>query len=208
MTAIRDTPTAAASQAAGWPGHQEPPVRYAIRDVRGRLQATLLRYPGKSFAWRAPSGQSGLGDVGVQNLPLYLSETLPRIPYDTLLVLVEGPKAADALRRQGIAVVATITGAAGTPSREVLEVLRGRPVVLWADNDSVGRAHMRRLGERLLDIAAELWWIDTAGRLPPGGDAADVPPSDLENFLDLAQPFVATHPRVASTEDERRGEGR
>lgn len=195
MRPMNDAACDSAPSGAEWPA-EEPPIAWRIRDVHGQLRAALLRYPGKTFAWRGPDGRSSLGGVGVEHLPLYLTETLPRIPYDTLIVIVEGPKAADALRRQAIPVLATVTGAAGTPSREVLEVLRGRPVILWADNDPVGREHMQRIGELLLNVAAEIWWIDTKGLLPLSGDAADVPSGQLVDFLDMAMPFVATRARA------------
>ena len=202
--ATRDSATPGAEWSAG-----EPPIAWQIRDVGGRLHATLLRFADKSFAWRGPAGQSGLDGVGVENLPVYLAETLSRIPNDTMVLVVEGCKAAEALRRSAIAVVASITGAAGTPNRQVLKVLAGRPVCLWPDNDDIGRDHMRRIGELLLDIAAEVWWIEPGDRLPVGGDAADVPPGRLGEFLDSAVPFlVATRGRVGSNEDERKSDRR
>lgn len=197
--ATRDSTTPGAERSA-----DEPPIAWRIRDVRGRLHATLLRFADKSFAWRGPSGQSGLDGIGVEDLPVYRAETLSRIPNDTMVLVVEGCKAAEALRRSAIAVVATITGAAGTPNRQVLKVLAGRPVCLWPDNDDIGRDHMRRIGELLLDIAAEVWWIEPGDRLPIGGDAADVPPERLGVFLDSAVPFlVATRGCVASKNFER-----
>ena len=184
-----------------WADVVEPPIRYAICDVRGRLQATLVRHPDKRFAWYDAAGRLGLGGIGVCSLPLYGSELLRRIPNDTMVLVVEGAKAAEALRRCAIPALATITGAAATPSRAVLEVLRGRPVTLWPDHDCVGREHMRRIGELLVDIAAEVWWIEPDSRLPIGGDAADVQPDELARHFVRAVKFGANPraSRVSST---------
>lgn len=184
-----------------WADPVEPPITYAICDIRGRLQATLVRHPDKGFAWYDATGRLGLGGISVCSLPLYGSDLLRRIPVDTMIVLVEGAKAAQALRRCAIPALATITGAAVTPSRAVLDVLHGRPVTLWPDNDRVGRDHMCRIGELLLDIASEVWWIEPDPRLPVGGDAADVPPDELAWHFDRAVKFRANSraSRVSST---------
>lgn len=100
--------------------------------------------------------------------------------------MAEGEKATEALRAAGIAAVGTVTGASQTPTIKALEVLEGRRVCLWPDNDPEGRAHMDRIGARLQDIAAEVLsyeWRDA----PEKGDAADHPdPAALEIALETA----------------------
>ena len=167
----------------------EPPIRYAIRDGRGRRAATLVRFADKTFAWYRSDGRLGLGGIGAENLPLFGSERLRRVPVDTMIVIVEGTKVVEVLWRRAVPALGTVTGASGTPNRAVLEVLRGRPVLLWPDNDVVGIAHLRRVGDLLRGIAAEVWWIEPGDHLPAGGDAADVEPSELAGFLHAAVPF-------------------
>jgi hypothetical protein len=89
-------------------------------------------------------------------------------------IVVEGEKAADALAAVYPATLATVKGASNTPGSEALRVLRGKPVILWADNDEEGRTHMRRIAEALQGVATEVRifeWDDA----PPKGDAADHP---------------------------------
>lgn len=79
---------------------------------------------------------------------------------------LEGEKAADALATVYPAVVGAVTGAEGTPGPEVLdEVLRGRRVVLWPDNDGPGRAHMGRIAAALAEagIAGEVRIFEWSG---------------------------------------------
>ena len=85
--------------------------------------------------------------------------------------MTEGEKAADALTAAGIPAVGTVTGAPATPSPATLAALTGRAVLLWPDNDTIGREHMDRIGAVLDTIAAPAWstWPDA----PPKGDAAD-----------------------------------
>src|SRR5215213_2879128 len=107
-------------------------------------------------------------------LPLYRSEHVGGWPEDVPVIVEEGEKATDALANVYPAVVGTVTGAESTPGPEALEVLRGRRVVLWPDNDGPGRAHMERIGAMLQGIAAEVCifeWPDA----PVKGDAADHP---------------------------------
>src|SRR5215212_7616789 len=90
---------------------------------------------------------------------------------DSPVVLVEGEKARDALASIYPQTLGTVTGAESTPSPESLEVLRGRRVVLWPDNDGPGWAHMECIGTALQGIAAEVClfkWPDA----PEKGDAA------------------------------------
>src|SRR5262249_10911866 len=85
---------------------------------------------------------------------------------------VEGEKARDALAGLGVRAVGTVTGAHGTPAAAVLEPLRRFEVVLWADNDPPGEAHMDRIAAQLRAIgiaSRRLHWPDA----PPRGDGAD-----------------------------------
>jgi hypothetical protein len=152
---------------------------YPVKDSTGRLIATHRRVEtatAKTFSWLGRDGTPGLNGTPVATLPLYRSETLPQLPPDALVVLTEGEKAASALASvlgPGIAVLGTVTGAAGCPTDAVLSALKGRRVVLWPDNDLPGHQHMARIAEALQRVgAAEVRvvnWLDA----PEHGDAAD-----------------------------------
>jgi DNA primase len=107
-------------------------------------------------------------------LPLYRSELLEEWSRDVHVVVAEGEKAAGALAERYPSVVGTVTGAEGTPDAEVLEVLRGRRIVLWPDNDDPGRRHMERVAAALQSIADEVRIFEWEGA-PLKGDAADHP---------------------------------
>src|SRR5664280_805593 len=79
------------------------------------------------------------------------------------------------------------TGPTGWPGRASLSDLSGRSVVLWPDNDDVGRKHMDRIADRLAGIAASVRRIDWP-EAPEHGDAADYvgDPWDLIDALPAA----------------------
>jgi DNA primase len=108
-------------------------------------------------------------------LPLYGSERVQGWPKDdTIVILAEGEKAADALLQAGFCALGTVTGAGSTPGPEALGVLEGFEIVLWPDNDDQGRAHMERAARVLQGVAAGVsifTWHDA----PEKGDAADHP---------------------------------
>ncbi len=185
----------------GW--SKESTASWEIRDAEGTLQAIHVRFErdgGKECLWKLPdSGGWGLEGRKLATLPLYRSEHAGEWPQDMPCVVVEGEKAADALARVHPATLGTVTGAQGTPGTEPLEVLRGRRVVLWSDNDAAGRAHMEHVAEALRGVAAEVRiyeWKDA----PPKGDAADHPAtlgrshSDVEELLNemAAAPLMET----------------
>lgn len=166
-------------------GHKKPDGKptatWEIRDASGRLQAEHVRFDrpggGKDCFWRLPGASRwGLKGRKTSALPLYRSEFLEEWPEDVPVILVEGEPAADALARCFAPVLGTVTGAQGTPGPGVLEVLHGRRVVLWPDNDGPGRRHMERVAAALGDagIAGEVRIFGWEGA-PPKGDAADHP---------------------------------
>lgn len=151
-------------------------IRYEIRDVDGTLVAVHVRRNTagkKTFLWQCPNGKPGLAGRSVKSLPLYRSETLKAAALDDPVIVTEGEKAAIALATiwPGL-IVATVTGAAAIPTAEVLEVLRGHPLVLWPDRDRPGAEHMARLAEALLPVASAVSVLDVPD-LSDHGDAAD-----------------------------------
>lgn len=146
----------------------------------------------------------------VSTLPLYGSERVREWPKDeTVVVVAEGEKAADALLEAGFCALGTVTGASGTPDQEALSILEGFEVVLWPDNDDQGRAHMERVAQVLQSVAAGVSvfaWRDA----PEKGDAADHPavinrvPEPVDRLLqDLKEaPIYSSAPRV-EVADER-----
>ncbi len=152
---------------------------YKLRDADGRVVAEHVREEksdgSKECRWRLPDGTWGLNGTRLEQLPLYGSEQVSTWPKDDPVILAEGEKACDALDSTDyFFALGTVCGASVVPSTESLEVLRGRIVVLWPDNDKAGRAHMEGIAERLQAIAARVLvyeWRDA----PEKGDAADHP---------------------------------
>lgn len=164
---------------------------YPLHDEGGKLVATHMRLdrPGQKKAcwWELPGGTRGLDGLPVHALPLYGAPELAAAEPSARVVLVEGEKACEALRRRGILAVATVTGAAIAPSEDSLRALVGHETVLWADNDPAGAQHMRDIGGRLIRLGVTprlVSWPDA----PPAGDAADFTGDDaaLEALIDAA----------------------
>lgn len=166
---------------------------WKLRDEQGKLVALHVRDDlgdgEKKVWWRLPSGKSGLGGKSTGDLPLYGIEDYARVS-GGWIVVAEGEKAADALRasrtlrESGVGAVGTVTGAAGTPGKDVLKVLRNRRVILWPDNDGPGREHMGRVADALKDVASEIRWFEWEDA-PEKGDAADHPALESRELAEL-----------------------
>jgi sarcosine oxidase gamma subunit len=169
-------------------------VRHEIRDHEGRLVAVHVRQdlPGgrKRLWWETPDGRRGLGGLR----PVDLLYGLERITKAREVTVVEGEKCADALWSVGIAAVATVCGAAATPSNQVLRhlVRPGLRVVLWPDADEAGRKHMERIARALHRLGArDLSWVEPPAGVPAGWDAADTVAEgrDVRALLAAAKPW-------------------
>lgn len=165
------------------------PTVYQLFDVHGRVAAEHVRtdYPDgtKDFRWRR-CGQPGLGDMSLEELPLYNLPALQQAEYSAPIFVCEGEKAAEAIVATGRLAVATVCGAASQPGDAAIAPLAQRIVLLWPDHDEPGRAHMRRLGERLVGLQASVhvWQWPEA---PEHGDAYDFlqahTPAEFETAL-------------------------
>lgn len=147
-----------------------PIRRFKLIDRAGTVVAEHVRedLPGDKKLWWEHGGKRGLNGTPVADLPLYRApdvESHPGVP----VIVCEGEKAAEALVDLGVLAVATVTGAAATPSDTALSVLDGREVWLWPDNDDVGRAHMARIALRVSPSPRTIAWPAA----PEHGDAAD-----------------------------------
>ena len=171
------------AKAGGW----EPPAdtaqfhQWTIRELDGTAVALhhrrTLPNGKKRQWWTQPDGTNGLGGRKPRTLPLYGVERLAGTATATAVVVVEGEKAADALRdgEPTVLVLGTVTGAASVPDAAVLQpvVAAGLPVYLWPDADEPGRKHMDRVAARLAEAGGKppsiIEWKDAS----PKGDAAD-----------------------------------
>lgn len=170
-------------------------VHYEIRDVDGRLQATHVRTDrpdGKQFRWVNVNGKNGLGGRSQNTLPLYNTHRLRTWPTTDPVLIVEGEKTADHITSAGLPCLATL-GASTVPDASALAVLRDRDIVLWSDDDTPGREHMRRVAEALHDLAIPCRMITSQGETKD--DACDlVPVADrlvIEEIIALsAEPFM------------------
>ena len=151
-------------------------TRYEIRDPRGDVTATHVRRDhedgGKEIWWEQPDGKRGLNGVRTERLPLYGAEDVALWEMGEPILLVEGEKARGALKQAGFHVLATVTGASGTPSQESLSVLDGRAVILWPDADSPGIQHISRIAAAL-DGRSRATLVFEWAAAPKSGDAFD-----------------------------------
>ena len=148
---------------------------YDYKDEHGNLTSQVLRYePGengrsKDFKQRRPDGRDKwIWNVhGVRVIPYHLDEIVGRP--GKLVVVAEGEKAVDALRKIGLTATCNAAGA-GKWKPEHAAFLAGRRVVITPDNDDPGRQHAQAVARSLQGIAAEVRIVELPG-LPEKGDA-------------------------------------
>jgi len=156
--------------------HRVREVRYQVRDESAELRAVHVRWDmsdgGKRMWWERADGARGLGDIGLDSLPLYGSERLSRWPLDRPVVITEGEKAAQALLDADVRALGTVTGSSGCPGDDALRPLSGRTMILWPDHDGVGHQHMQAIAEAIRwDCVVR--WVEPPAGTPKGWDAAD-----------------------------------
>jgi hypothetical protein len=181
-------------------------TRHEIRDATGVLVAVHVRIDEpdgtKRLLWERPGGETGLGDgLGIGDLPLYGTERIGDWAMHRPVIIVEGEKAAQALVDAGICALGTVTGASATPGPHPLAELTGRHVILWPDNDDVGRSHMKRIARLLRTVAVSLRWAEWSAA-PPHGDAADLLATGtveaVWEVIDAAEAIDAAEPVTTS----------
>jgi len=144
---------------------------YDYQDEDSILLFQVVRYVPKSFKQRRPDGRGGwiwsLEDV---RRVLYCLPELLASPTEVFVFYPEGEKDVVALRSLGLCATCN-PGGTGKFTGEMLELLRGRHVIVIADKDDTGREHARKLAGMLLKIVASVRVIE----LPGEGvkDAAD-----------------------------------
>jgi hypothetical protein len=151
-------------------------MKYEIRNASGQLVAVHVREDladEKIFRWERPDGQGGLDGTPCASLPLYGSHLVSDWNAAAPIIIVEGEKAADALLSRNFKALATVTGAGAkdAPCRDSIEVLRNREIILWPDNDDIGRAHMAKLTTAIDGVASSVRRLEWGQQ--KGDDAFD-----------------------------------
>lgn len=149
---------------------------YSYVDPSGVLIAEKGRFERpdgrKSFKWRLPgaTGWGGLDGLSMADMPLYNVTALATQP-DAPVYFVEGEKACDACTAHGLLAVTHGGGASTKDFGSSLDVLRGRTVYLWPDNDAPGAAYMALIKAKLSVMNCTVRLVSV--QLPPKGDAYD-----------------------------------
>ena len=103
--------------------------------------------------------------------PLYNLHQLT-LDVDKTVFIVEGEKCADVLNKLGL--LATTSGGADSIRATSFEILAGREVIIWQDNDAAGNKFQNDLIEKLQPLKCLIKLLDTATlNLPHKGDCVD-----------------------------------
>ena len=157
---------------------------YDYRDERGALLFQVVRFKDpKTFRQRRPDGKGGWTwkVKGTRQVPYRLPELIAA-PADAVVYVVEGEKDVDRTRSLGAIATCNPGGAAkrkgdSTPGKpkwrpDFNPLLRGRNVVVIADNDEAGRDHAQAVATNLAPVAARVCVLELPD-LPAKGDVSD-----------------------------------
>ena len=136
--------------------------------------AQKLRYSDKHFSWRHPDGKGGW-EYNRKGVPhsLYVAGDLSGV-----VCACEGEKDADNLHKLGYDAVSGEDGAGpGKWRKEYTEQLKGRPVVIFQDNDQVGKEYAQETAVALSKVCPLVKVLDLAriwSSIPEHGDVSDL----------------------------------
>lgn len=126
----------------------------------------------KTFRQQRPDGQGGwIKNIkGIDPIPYNLPEVLhhKKAP----VVVVEGEKCVERLRKEGI-VATTNSGGSGKWTDQHSQWLKDRSVIVIPDNDDVGRKHGDKVVNTLIGVAKEVKLLDLSEVVQAKGDIVD-----------------------------------
>lgn len=166
----------------GWPKDPVRVYEYCSPET-GELIAVKARFerpnpdggkPDKTFLWRLPEGDYTKGFEGkyqLKDMPLWCATALAEAPLDQRVWITEGESAAEALQVRGELAVCGAWGASQRDFGEAFNILAGRTVLLWPDNDPPGRDYMAAVRKAVRPIARSVAVVSAP--VPPKGDAVE-----------------------------------
>jgi putative DNA primase/helicase len=150
---------------------------YDYIDVNGVLLFQVCRLDPKDFRQRRPDpdkpGKWLWKMAGIQRVIYRLPEVVAAIADGHMIFVVEGEKAADALRRLGVTATCS-PGGANKWRQEYAAAFTGADVVILPDNDEPGRQHAEMVASSLRSIKdPPRVRVLNLPDLPKKGDVAD-----------------------------------
>ena len=136
--------------------------------------AQKLRYSDKHFSWRHPDGKGGW-EYNRKGVPhsLYVAGDLSGV-----VCVCEGEKDCDSLHKLGYDAVTGEDGAGpGKWRKEYTEQLKGLSVVIFQDNDQVGKGYAQEPASALSKVCPEVKILDLSlvwPEIPEHGDVSDL----------------------------------
>lgn len=150
---------------------------YDYADEEHNLLYQVVRFEPKDFRQRRPKVPNPQKPsdwewgLGTTRRVLYRLPDIVRADADKPVFVVEGEKDADRLVAEGL-IATTAPMGAKKWRNEYSECLRGRNVVVIADNDEPGKVHAQMVAKSLRGIAKQVQVLSFRD-LPPGGDVSD-----------------------------------
>ena len=172
---------------------------YDYQDETGTLLFQVVRFKPKKFRQRRPDGN---GDwiwnlKEVRRVPYRLPEVLKAKD----VVIVEGEKDVESLRKLGLTATCCPQGA-GKWRKAFNEHFDGKHILIIPDNDAPGRNHAEDVARNLSGIAATIKVVELPG-LPEKGDVSDW--ISMGGTADALIELVAEAPEWAPSADLQTG---
>jgi putative DNA primase/helicase len=148
---------------------------YDYTDETGTLLFQVCRFDPKRFLQRRPNGNGdwywNLEDT--RRIIYRLPEVIEAISYGRTVLVVEGEKDVDNLRRLNFWAT-TSPGGASKWHVAYNAVFKGADVVLLPDNDDAGRKHVNDIAVQLKPVAQRVCMVDIAKHWPECPHKGDI----------------------------------
>jgi predicted P-loop ATPase len=177
----------------GWTGggyfngkadHDPVAVRFVYEDEAGAILSSKVKTAQGKYWQERPDGRGGWikGLKGVKRRVLYhLPELIEAIASKQVILIAEGEKDVESLRKLGLPATCSPDGASEPDKkpkwrREFSEALRGADIVIFPDHDPAGYAHAEATAEMSIGLAKSVRMLRLAEHwpdCPKGGDISD-----------------------------------
>jgi 5S rRNA maturation endonuclease (ribonuclease M5) len=158
-------------------------ARYDYNDEGGALLYQVEKLEPKGFRQRRPNGNGGWvwKTADVRKVLYRLPDLIEAIASEQVVVVVEGEKDVESLRKIGVPATCNAGGASEPGKKpkwraEYSKMLHGADVVIIPDHDEAGRAHAEAIMQMSTGIAKRVRVLELAKHwpeCPKGGDVSD-----------------------------------